>query len=212
MKRQIRATCMIVSFLLFAVGVYAQAKRTDMRTTVETAATRGDAAPTAIASANPEYVIGAEDVLAINVWKEPEISRSLPVRSDGRISLPLVGEIEAAGHTTRYVQEQIKQKLQAYMSSPEVSVMVQEMKSHTFSVLGEVLHPGKVQLNRPTTVLDGIAMAGGFRDFAKRKSIYVLRAEGGSQNRLYFNYNEVIKGKNLQQNVLLQAGDVIVVP
>ncbi len=159
-----------------------------------------------------DYLIGAEDVLSINVWKEPEISRSLPVRSDGKITLPLAGEIEVAGHTTGYVQDEIKTRLKKYMSAPEVTVMVSEMKSRSFTVLGEVLRAGKHPLNRPTTVLDAIALAGGFREFAKRKSIYVLRDESGTQKRLSFNYNDVIKNRNTAQNITLQPGDVVVVP
>lgn len=164
-------------------------------------------------SSDDTYVIGADDVLAINVWKEPEVSRSVPVRSDGKISLPLVGELQAAGRTPRQLEEGIKQRLQNYISEPEVTVIVQDSKSQKINILGMVSRPGTYFLAGSTTVLDGIAMAGGFKDFAKQKSIYVLRkSPDGTQKRMAFNYKDVIKGKNPEQNIGLQAGDTVVVP
>jgi polysaccharide biosynthesis/export protein len=159
------------------------------------------------------YVIGVDDVLAINVWKEAEISRSVPVRSDGKISLPLVGEVTAAGETPKKLEGEITAKLTNYISEPEVTVIVQEMKSQKINILGQIMHPGSYPLSNSMTVLDAIAAAGGFRDFAKKKSVYVLRQNGdGTQTRLAFNYKEVIKGKNPNQNVGLQSRDTIVVP
>jgi polysaccharide export outer membrane protein len=160
-----------------------------------------------------KFVIGVDDVLAVNVWKETEISRSVPVRSDGKISLPLVGEVMAAGETPKKLEEEIAAKLQNYISEPEVTVIVQEIKSQRFNVLGLVVRPGSYALGGPTTVLDAIAQAGGFRDFAKQKSIYVLRQnQDGTQARLAFNYKEVIKGRNPGQNVTLEPRDTVVVP
>jgi len=160
-----------------------------------------------------EFVIGTGDVLAINVWKEPEVSRVVPVRSDGRISLPLVGEIQAGGRTPKQLETEISAKLKDYVSEPEVTVIVQEIKSQKFNVLGMVMKPGSYVLTNPTTVLDAIAMAGGFRDFAKQKDIYVLRrAADGNQTRLPFNYKDVVKGHKSTQNVALQSNDTIVVP
>ncbi len=159
------------------------------------------------------YVIGANDVLAINVWKEPEISRSVPVRSDGKISLPLVGELQAGGQTPRQLEQEITKRLQSYISEPEVTVIVTDSKSQKVNILGMVARPGEYLLTSSTTVLDAIAMAGGFKDFAKQKSIYVLRqAADGTQKRIPFNYKDVIKGKNPEQNIRLQAGDTVVVP
>jgi len=160
-----------------------------------------------------EFVIGTGDVLAINVWKEPEVSRVVPVRSDGRISLPLVGEIQAGGRTPKQLETEISAKLKDYVSEPEVTVIVQEIKSQKFNVLGMVMKPGSYVLTNPTTVLDAIAMAGGFRDFAKQKDIYVLRrAADGNQTRLPFNYKDVVKGHKSSQNVALQSNDTVVVP
>jgi polysaccharide export outer membrane protein len=159
------------------------------------------------------FVIGADDILTINVWKEPEISRAVPVRSDGKISLPLVGEVQASGQTPKQLEQEIAKKLQSYISQPDVTVIVQQIKSRKFNILGQVAKPGTYPLTNPLTVLDAIALSGGFRDFAKQKSIYVLRQNpDGAQVRLPFNYKEVIKGKNVDQNVTLQSGDTVVVP
>jgi polysaccharide export outer membrane protein len=163
--------------------------------------------------ADESYVIGPADVLAINVWKEAEISRSIPVRSDGRISLPLIGEVQAAGRTPRQLQEELARKLTSFISEPDVTVIVQEIHSQKFNVLGQVGKPGTFLLTDSTTVLDAIALAGGFRDFAKQKAIYVLRQNAdGTQTRLPFNYKDVVKGKNIEQNVKLVPRDTVVVP
>lgn len=165
------------------------------------------------AHSDSSYVIGADDVLAINVWKEPEVSRAVPVRSDGKISLPLVGELMAGGQTPLQLEQEITKRLQNYISEPEVTVIVQDSKSQRINILGMVAKPGSYLLTGSATVLDAIAMAGGFKDFAKQKSIYVLRANSdGTQKRISFNYKEVIKGKNPEQNIRLQAGDTVVVP
>jgi polysaccharide export outer membrane protein len=170
-------------------------------------------APKAGNAVSEEFVIGTGDVLAINVWKETEVSRVVPVRSDGRISLPLVGEVQAGGRTPKQLEADIAAKLKDYVSEPEVTVIVQEIKSQKFNVLGMVMRPGSYVLTNPTTVLDAIALAGGFRDFAKQKDVYVLRrAADGNQTRLPFNYKEVVKGRNSTQNIALQSNDTIVVP
>lgn len=158
------------------------------------------------------FVIGNDDVLAVNVWKEPDISRSIPVRSDGKISLPLVGEVQAAGLTPAKLEKEIANRLKNYISEPEVTVMVQQVNSQKFNILGQVVKPGSYLLANSPTVLDAIALAGGFRDFAKKKSIYVLRQGPSGESRLPFNYKEVSQGKNMTQNVKLEPGDTIIVP
>jgi polysaccharide export outer membrane protein len=174
--------------------------------------TNGNTA-TAVASVSDEFVIGPGDVLAVNVWREPEISKAVPVRSDGRISLPLVGEIQASGRTPKQLQAEVVEKLKDYVSEPEVTVIVQEITSKRFNVLGMVMKPGSYALTNSTTVLDAIAMAGGFRDFAKQRDIYVLRhAADGKEIRLPFNYKSVVKSHNFAQNVSLQANDTVIVP
>jgi polysaccharide biosynthesis/export protein len=159
------------------------------------------------------FVIGNDDLLAINVWKEPDISRSIPVRSDGRISLPLVGELQAAGRTPLQLEQDIANRLRNYIAAPEVTVMVQEIHSEKFNILGQVVKPGSYSLELATTVLDAIAAAGGFKDFANQKGIYILRQNPtGGQSRIAFNYKNVIKGKDVQQNIKLEPRDTIVVP
>jgi polysaccharide export outer membrane protein len=135
------------------------------------------------------------------------------VRTDGKISLPLIGELQAGGETPRQLEQEIAKRLQSYISEPEVTVIVQDNKSQRINVLGMVARPGSYLLAGSETVLDAIAMAGGFRDFAKQKSIYILRSsEDGAQKKLPFNYKEVIKGKNPEQNIRLLPRDTVVVP
>lgn len=160
-----------------------------------------------------EYLIGIGDVLAINVWKEPEVSREVPVRPDGKISLPLVGEVEANGITPLQLRERIARSLTAFMANPEVTVIVQTVNSQKFNIIGEVQRPGSYMLTKPMTVLDAIAVAGGFREFANKDDIYVLRRKpDGTRERLPFNYKDVVKGKTPEQNVELETYDTIVVP
>ncbi len=190
------------------------AKSTDNQsaTPAGTAAQPLPSAPSA-ATDDDSYVIGIDDLLAINVWKEPDITRNVPVRSDGKISLPLVGEVTAGGRTPKALKAEITEKLKNYISEPEVTVIVQEMRSKKFNIMGQVGRPGSYPLTGNTTILDGLALAGGFRDFAKKKDIYVLRKKAdGTDERLPFNYKDVIKGKNSQQNVKLIPGDTVVVP
>lgn len=159
------------------------------------------------------YVIGDDDLLDIYVWKEPDLSRAIPVRSDGKISLPLAGEMQAAGLTPLQLEGEITKRLQSYITAPEVTVMVEKINSEKFNIMGEVIKPGAYPLTVTTRVMDAIATAGGLRDFAKKTGIYVLRqSPDGHEQRIRFNYKTFIKGKNPSQNVLLQPGDTVVVP
>jgi polysaccharide export outer membrane protein len=180
-----------------------------------TPSSQPDALKAAAPSSTPsdEFVIGPGDVLAINVWKETDISKVIPVRSDGRISLPLIGELQSSGLTPKQLEGEITKRLKDYVAEPSVTVVVQEIHSKSINVLGMVARPGLYPLTKTMTVVDAIANAGGFRDFAKQKSIYILRQNpDGTQARLPFNYKEVIRGVNAAQNVKLQPGDNIVVP
>ena len=162
---------------------------------------------------NDEFIIGTGDILAVNVWKEAEISRVVPVRSDGKISLPLIGELQAGGRTPHDLETDISSKLKDYISEPEVTVIVQEIRSQKFNVLGMVMRPGSFTLTKPMTVIDAIALAGGFRDFAKQKDIYVLRRDpNGKQTRLPFNYKNVVKNQNSGQTLELESNDTVIVP
>jgi polysaccharide export outer membrane protein len=178
----------------------------------QTAAAGHDADASSGKPHDDSFVIGNDDVLAINVWKEPDISRSIPVRSDGKISLPLVGEVQAAGLTPLKLEKDIASRLKNFISEPEVTVMVQQVNSQKFNILGQVVKPGSYVIANSPTVLDAIALAGGFRDFAKKKSIYVLRQGSSGESRIPFNYKDVSEGKNMSQNIKLQPGDTIIVP
>jgi len=170
-------------------------------------------APDKKSSGGDELVIGPDDVLVINVWKEPEVSQTVPVRPDGKISLPLIGPVMASGLTPSQLQVSITHELENYLSHPEVTVIVHEVKSQRFVVVGEVAKPGSYELQTHMTVLDAIAGAGGPLEYAKLKGIYVLRTgPNGKAVRLPFNYKDAIKGKNLAQNVTLQSHDTVVVP
>jgi polysaccharide export outer membrane protein len=202
---------LIPSWLAGQTGGAKDANKTNPVT--QTVAPEPNNGATAAHAHDDTYTIGADDVLAINVWKEPEVSRTVPVRSDGKISLPLAGEVQASGQTPRQLERELASKLQSFISEPEVTVIVAEVRSQKFNILGQVSRPGAYPLTNASTVLDAIAIAGGFRDFAKQKSIYVLRQNpDGGQSRLPFNYKDVIKGKNSTQNIKLQPRDTIVVP
>lgn len=166
----------------------------------------------ASATIGPDYKIGVSDVLAINVWKEPDISRSLSVRPDGFITLPLIGDIQAAGKTPNGLRDALVIALRKYIDSPQVTVIVTEARSQRFNVLGQVMRPGAYALNNGTGVLDALAIAGGLREFAKKNKIYVLRVVNGDRVRISYNYKAVLSGKSDSSELLLQAGDTVVVP
>lgn len=159
-----------------------------------------------------EYRIGPSDILQISVWKNETLSRIVPVRPDGKVSLPLVHEVQAAGLTPTQLRDVLKKKLAAFIANPEVSVTVQEVHSFSVSVLGEVKTAGRYELKRSTTVLDVLAQAGGVTEFAARSRIFVLRPEGDTVRRIPFNYNKVVAAADGQDNFVVQPGDVVVVP
>jgi polysaccharide export outer membrane protein len=167
-------------------------------------------APAAPAS-NTSYIIGADDVLQISVWKEPDLTTTLPVRPDGNISLPLLNDVPAAGLTPMQLAANITEKLRKYVADPRVTVLVAQINSKKFYVTGEVQHTGGFQLLPGMTVLQALAQAG-FTQFANTKGIYLLRNENGRQQKIPVNYKRLIKGDAAQQNIALKAGDTIVVP
>ena len=177
------------------------------------ASTRGSAVvPAAPVVVPSDYVIGPEDMLQISVWKNESLSRQLPVRPDGKISMPLLHDIQASGLTPMQLRDKIATALAEFMPNPEVSVTVLEVRSYRVSVLGEVQRPGVLQLKAPTTILEAIALAGGFRDFASPSKIVIFRKDNGGQTqRLRFNYNRAV-GAAGEDNVTLRSGDVVVVP
>lgn len=175
--------------------------------------TPGSPVPASAPPAITDYVIGPEDLLQITVWKNESLSRELAVRPDGKISMPLLHDIQAAGLTPMQLQEKLSTALGEFMPNPEVSVTVTDVRSYRISVLGEVVKPGVLQLKSDTTVLEAIALAGGFRDFASPSKIVILRKNGdGQTNKIPFNYNRVVKDNRAEGNVTLKSGDVVVVP
>jgi polysaccharide export outer membrane protein len=173
-------------------------------------AAKANSAATGVVDA--DYKIGPQDMVRVDVWKEPEISRTIPVRPDGKISLPLLNDVQASGLTAIQLGNAIRDGLTKYLNSPQVTVTVTEINSRRVYITGEVLRAGALSLLPNMTVLQALSSAGGFTQFAKLKGIYVLRNEDGKQTKLPFNYKEVVKGKNQDQNILLLPGDVIVVP
>jgi polysaccharide export outer membrane protein len=159
-----------------------------------------------------EYQVGESDVLSITVWKEPEITHSVVVRTDGYISLPLINEVKVSGMTPLQIQDLITRRLQAYLTNPQVTVTVTEIHSRRAFITGEVARPGGYLLNAETNVLQLIAQAGGLTAFAKRDNITILRFENGKQLMLPFHYREVVKGRNIGENLALRPGDTVVVP
>jgi polysaccharide export outer membrane protein len=195
----------------------AQTQGTQQQKTADTAAKQTDAKDGArsssqIAQNDAEYKIGPQDVLRIDVWKEPEISRTIPVRPDGRVSLPLLNDVQAAGLTAMQLSAVISEGLKKYITNPQVTVGVAEINSRRVYVTGEVNKAGAFPLLPNMTVLQALSNSGGFTQFAKLKGIYVLRVEEGKQVKHPFNYKDAVSGKTPEQNILLQPGDVIVVP
>jgi polysaccharide export outer membrane protein len=159
-----------------------------------------------------DYRIGPEDMLDIAVWNNTAISRTVPVRPDGKISLPLLNDVQAAGLTPMQLREALMKKLGEYVPAPEVSVIVREVHSFKVSVIGEIKTPGRYVLKSRTTVLDVLAQAGQFTDFASRGRIFILRLNGASMKRIPFSYNKVVAADGEHENFFLQPGDIIVVP
>jgi polysaccharide biosynthesis/export protein len=160
------------------------------------------------------YVIGAEDVIKIEVWGDPRLSGAFLVRPDGKVSMNLIGDVVATGKTPETLGTEIADRLKLgdFMRSPSVSVGIQEVRSKKYYLQGEVNKPGAVPLVVPTTVLEALVQAGGFRDFARKNKIRILRMKDGEQQEFKFDYNAVTKGKHLDQNILLEPGDMIIIP
>lgn len=164
--------------------------------------------PTAAPVDPKNYEIGPEDILAIRVWREPELTTGVQVRPDGKITMALIGELQAAGNTPEQLKEKIIEKYSEFINKPEVMVSVQSVQSRRYYITGEVGRTGAFPLIVPTTVLEALTNAGGFKEFANTKKITILR----KGQILKFNYNEVTKGKKMQQNIFVESGDYIIVP
>jgi polysaccharide export outer membrane protein len=161
---------------------------------------------------DPNYIIGPQDVIDISVWKEPDLSRVVPVRPDGKISLPLLNDVQAAGLTPSQLGAQITTNLTKYVTNPQVTVIVSQINSQRIYILGEVARAGGYTLLPDMNVLQALSNAGGLSAFANSKKIYILRQDNGKQQKIPFNYKEVLSGKDPGQNIALKPGDTIVVP
>jgi len=161
---------------------------------------------------NNDYRIGVGDLLNIQVWKETDLTRSVPVRPDGKISFPLLDDIRAAGLTPLELKAVLTEKLKQYLSEPRVTVLVEEVNSYRVYVMGEVLTPGALVLKSKTTLLQAISLAGGFTGYAKRNEITVLRRLARRDERILVSYERILSGKSPEQNLVLEPDDTVVVP
>ncbi|MGA2516015.1 MAG: polysaccharide biosynthesis/export family protein [Thermodesulfobacteriota bacterium] len=199
----IGSTGAFILLLIMAHGAYPQADK---------ATFPAKEAQAEIAADSDRYVIGAEDVLYIHVWREDALSRTVPVRMDGNISLPIINEIKAAGLTPLQLKEALTQRLKEFIESPSVSVTVTEANSFKVYVSGQVKTPGVYRLRSETTVLQIIPMAGGFTEWANQKKILIIRRENGKESRITVNYKKIMKGDNSGSNITLKSGDTVIVP
>lgn len=187
-----------------SVGAAAQAAQSQ-QTPAAAAAGQGVSLPV-------DYVIGPEDVLGVLFWRDTEMSGDVTVRPDGKVTLPLIGEIMAAGLKPDALRDQVHKAAEKYLSDPNVTIVVRQINSRKVFITGEVTTPGAYPLVAPRTVMQIIALAGGLTEYADAKSITVMRTQNGASKSFKFNYKDVSRGKGLEQNILLQPGDTIVVP
>lgn len=199
-----------LALLALAMPAAAQTN-TDAKPTSQTSQP-APATATKSATSDPNYVIGPQDVLDINVWREPELTRQVPVRPDGKISLPLLNDVQAAGLTPTKLAEDITTSLKKFVTDPQVTVIVSVINSQRVYILGEVNRAGAYPLLPGMTVLQALSSSGGFTQFANTKKIYVLRTEGSKSEKYPFNYKDVIAGRSPDENIVLKAGDTVVVP
>jgi polysaccharide export outer membrane protein len=200
LTRSVRILLLAAS-LLFVLGAGAQAQET-----------KPAAATPAALDFGPDYLLGPGDVIDISVWKDETLTKSLTVLPDGKVSFPLIGEIKAAGRTVAQLKQEITKKISPYAPDPTVSVEVRQVNSMLIYVIGRVNAPGRFVLNTNVNVLQALTMAGGFGPLSKRGTIKIFRREGAKTRIFEFQYEGVVEGKNLEQNIILERGDVVVVP
>jgi len=163
-------------------------------------------------AARPEYVIGLGDQLRIMVWKEPDLSQDMTVRIDGRVSLPLLGDVLAAGRTIKQLTRDLEKGYAEVIAEPAVSVMLLQSKSWRYYIIGKVAQPGEFPIDYPITVLQAIARSGGFQEWAKQDQISIVRPRAGGEQLLSFDYDTFVSGEDLRQNIFIQPGDTIIIP
>ena len=219
MRRAQIAGLFLLAFFLLTVPVFVLAQqaaqdsgKAEKKETAAKEELRKKQSKADVAADSGSYVIGPEDVLYIYVWKEDNLSRTVPVRMDGMISIPLVDDVKAAGLTPLQLKELLLAKLREYVDTPDVTVIVTEANSYKIYVQGEVRTPGVIRLRTETSLLQAIVLAGGFTDWADRKKITILRKEGGKDTRIRANYNKIIDGDAGHPDIILKSGDIIIVP
>ena len=207
MKRTLMITLTCVFLLTLALPAAAQEKKG-----AAPKAAAQTAAQEALSSYGPDYLIGPGDILDISVWKEEALTKAVVVLPDGKISFPLIGQVDAAGRTVDDLKQEISKRIVKFAPKEEVNIEVKQVNSMLVYVIGRVNQPGRFVLNTNVDVLQALSIAGGLNPFAKRSQIKVFRKEGGKTMILRFNYDEVTDGERLEQNVTLKRGDVVVVP
>lgn len=219
MKNQ--RSCIIVLVIAFVAAfgapVFSQAPSSQQSTQATQTASTGPTSdrPEGVnppVKAGKDYVIGADDVLDVNVWKEQELTRSLQVRPDGKISMPLLGDVQAAGLTPGQLAQNVSEKLKKYLTAPQVTVILTQINSQRVYVMGEVTRPGAYPVLPGMTILQAISSAGGLTPFANGKKIFLMRDENHIQTKHPFSYKEVLDGRKAEENLSVKAGDTIVVP
>ncbi len=194
--------CFVSKILFFSVGLWA----------FLVASLPGILLAGQSAETGKDYLVGVGDVLEIQVWREPDLSRTVTVRLDGKISLPLAGDVEAVGKTTSDLDQFLEKHFAELVTEPSVSVILLESRSRRYYVIGQIGQPGEFPIDSPLTILQAIARSGGFLEWAKREEIKLIRRINGRDELLSFNYETFVSGKNLKQNILIAPGDTIIVP
>jgi polysaccharide export outer membrane protein len=219
MKKFQIAGLFLLAFCLLSVPVFVFAQqanptieKVEKKVVPQKAELQAKQATAQVAADSGTYVIGAEDVLYIYVWKEENLSRSVPVRMDGMISIPLVDDIKAAGLTPLQLKELLLAKLREFVDTPDVTVIVTEANSYKVYVQGEVRTPGVIRLRTETSLVQVIVLAGGFTDWADKKKITILRKEGGKETRIRVNYTKIIDGDEGARDIILKSGDIVIIP
>ena len=200
----IRSSCAVLAAGALCVPSVAQERLQDRP--------NGNGAPVASAAVPPDFVIGPEDVLSIVFWQETALSTEVVVRPDGKISVPLLKDVQAGGYTPEQLTDNLVKAAAKYIAQPNATVIVKQIHSRKVFIIGQVARPGSFPLTGDMTVLQLISLAGDVLEYARPKDVVVVRKEDGAERRFKFNYKEVVKGKKIEQNILLKPGDTVIVP
>jgi len=209
-KRTSRRIVSLMAFTVLSASLSAQPQTKPVIPEQTPQASAGNPAPAATV-VPPGYVIGADDLLSIRFWSDTQLSADVVVRPDGKISIPLLNDVQAAGLTPEQLNAALEKAASKYIAEPDATVIVKEVRSRKVYVLGQVARPNTVTLNADMNVLQVLTAVGGLLEYADKGNIIIVRAENGRERRFKFNYNDVVKGKNVQQNILLQPGDTVIV-